>query len=435
MSDATIASLFFFLGMFSLASLNTALKRLKKRDSKKQLRLIGNLFFYRKISSLFFYKEEENALLFSTMTALNIARFFTIFFLALAYDNSSLSSLSLWAQVPLLTLIITLLYALGEYLPKFWTLRYPSGLLWLCAPISSFFLLLSAPIIIPFYKISLKLGANAYLGIHAEPIGELKQELLDILQESGSGEGSAEHDKKLIESVVRFGTKIAREVMIPRIDVFALQEKTSIKEAAKGLQAQGYSRIPVFKNSIDEIVGLLMYRDVLSKYMDALASKDADKILNAPIDTILRGVIYTPETKKISNLLQEFKKKQTHMAIVVDEYGGTAGIVTIEDLLEEIVGDIEDEYDQEEDLFTQVSEGIWLADGRLSLIDAYEQLGIELPQEGEYDTIGGFIFQRAGAIPSKGFKILLDTVELEVVKSNDRRVEKVKIKMRPESHE
>ena len=235
-------------------------------------------------------------------------------------------------------------------------------------------------------------------------------------------------DKKMIEAAVRFQTKIAREVMVPRIDMFMLSCQTTVKEAAKLLQAEGFSRVPVFKESVDQIVGLLMFRDILSRYMAFQVDPSSKSSLETPIESLLKPILYTPETKKISNLLQEFKKKQSHLAIVVDEYGGTAGMITIEDILEEIVGDIEDEYDDEEDLYAKLSEGVFLVDGRLTVMDAQDELGIVLPQEGEYDTIGGFIFQRAGAIPEKGFKVQLDECELEVVKSNDRRIEKVKIK-------
>lgn len=435
MSQTVLLSLIFFIGMFSLGALNTVLKRLKKRDSKKQLRQTGPLFFYRALSKKIFPSDEEGALRFCTTIALNICRFLTIFFLALNYEAIGLLAWNVYEQIAVLFLLIFTLYGFGEFLPKYWTLRFPSTLLWILAPLSSFFLTLSLPITVLAYKAASLMGAHSYLGINKEPIGALKQELIELIQESESGPSSEQHDQKLIESVVRFRTKIAREVMVPRIDVFALNEKTTIKEAAKALLSEGYSRIPVYKGTIDEVSGILMYRDLLGKCMEAINSKEPEKILLTPIQTVLRGALFTPETKKISQLLQEFKKKQTHLAIVVDEYGGTAGIVTIEDLLEEIVGDIEDEYDREEDLFTPLSDGIWIADGRLSLIDAYEQLGIELPQEGEYDTIGGFLFHRAGAIPSKGFKILLDTVELEVMKSNDRRVEKVKIKRRTDGHE
>jgi len=138
-------------------------------------------------------------------------------------------------------------------------------------------------------------------------------------------------------------------------------------------------------------------------------------------------VLYTPETKKISMLLQEFRKKQMHLAVVVDEYGGTAGVVTIEDILEEIVGEIADEYDEDTELFSRLTTGTWLLDARMSIIDIEEELDIKIPQDADYDTIGGYIYHRTGTIPSRGFVIDHDDFKIEVMKSNERGVEKVKM--------
>lgn len=259
-------------------------------------------------------------------------------------------------------------------------------------------------------------------------MAEAKQEIFDIIQEAEITDKLNTHDKEMIESVVGLQELVAREVMVPRVDVFSLSADTPIEKAAKLLQDEGYSRVPVYRNTIDQIVGVLMYKDVLSKYMEFKEKNCDPKILAAPIETIVKKVLYTPETKKISNLLQEFRKKQLHLAIVVDEYGGTEGVVTIEDILEEIVGEIEDEYDEEEDQFIQEASGSWIVDARMSILDVEEELGIEIPQEGDYDTIGGYIFHRAGSIPAKGFIIKHDTFQIEVLKSNDRRVEKVRIR-------
>ena len=207
-----------------------------------------------------------------------------------------------------------------------------------------------------------------------------------------------------------------------------MQAETSIKEAANLLAAEGYSRTPIYRTTIDDITGVLMYKDILTKFREYEESGNDQKIIEAPIETIQKNVLYTPETKNISNLLQEFRKKQVHLAIVVDEYGGTEGIVTIEDILEEIVGEIADEYDDEKSLFTEQPDGSWIIDARMNILDAEETLGITIPQEGEYDTVGGYVFHCAGAIPSKGFVIHQDEFELEVLYSNERVVEKVRIK-------
>jgi CBS domain containing-hemolysin-like protein len=231
----------------------------------------------------------------------------------------------------------------------------------------------------------------------------------------------------MIESVMDFKDRIAREVMVPRVDIFSLSHDTTIEEAAVFLHNEGYSRTPVYKNTLDNIIGVLMYKDILSKYMEFAQTNDIG-ILKAPISTLLKKVLYTPETKTISHLLQEFRKKQVHLAIIVDEYGGTEGIVTIEDILEQIVGEIADEYDEEEDLFIALPEGGWLVDARMTVYDIEEQFGIEIPQDGDYDTIGGYIFHETGTIPSKGFVLQKPDFEIEVIRSNDRRVEKLKIK-------
>ncbi|MEM1283124.1 MAG: hemolysin family protein [Chlamydiota bacterium] len=218
--------------------------------------------------------------------------------------------------------------------------------------------------------------------------------------------------------------------MIPRVDVCSLESNTTIREAAKLLEGEGYSRVPVYEENVDNIVGILMYKDILSKFMEYEEKGNEATVLEAPISTIQKPPLYTPETKKISDLLQDFRKKQTHMAIVVDEYGGTEGIITIEDILEDIVGEIADEYDVEEDMFTSVADGTWIVDPRMSILDSEEQLGIKIPQDGDYDTIGGYLVHCAGEIPQQGFKVHSDEFEVEVLKSSQRSVEKVKVRPR-----
>jgi len=227
--------------------------------------------------------------------------------------------------------------------------------------------------------------------------------------------------------VMGFKDRIAREVMVPRVDIFSLPHDMTIEEAANLLFQEGYSRTPVYRDTLDNIIGVLMYKDVLAKYMDYAKKADIG-ILQSHISSLVKNVLYTPETKKISHLLHEFRKQQVHLAIIVDEYGGTEGIVTIEDILEEIVGDIADEYDQEEALYLPMPEGGWLIDSRMSILDIEEQLGIEIPQDGDYDSIGGYVFHETGMIPAKGFVIRKPQFELEIVRSNDRRVEKLSIK-------
>ena len=258
------------------------------------------------------------------------------------------------------------------------------------------------------------------------PFSDPNAQLVDLF--SGSIENWTEGDKRLLQSVLNFRNRIAREIMRPRVDLFCLSEEITLKQAAELLQREGYSRVPVYRETIDTIVGVLFYKDVLAKYAAAAEAGPArEALLATPVKALVKKVYYCPETKKISSLLQEFRKRQTHMAVVVDEYGGTAGLVTIEDILEEIVGEISDEYDEQEALFTPAPGGGWIVDARMNLLDVEEEMGIKIPQEEDYDTLAGYVFYRVGSIPQAGLVLHHDTFEIEILKSNDRMVEEVRI--------
>jgi len=246
--------------------------------------------------------------------------------------------------------------------------------------------------------------------------------LQELIQEINAQNLVNDHDKKLFQSLLTFRKRIVREVMVPRVDLFSLPVSSTIQEAALAMEKEGYSRVPVYKHTQDHIVGIVMYKDILAKYMDV-----NKEFLKEPIEELAKPVLYTPETKKISLLLQEFRKKQTHLAVVVDEYGMTAGVVTIEDILEEIVGEIADEYDEAEILIRPAGKHSWIVDARINLLDLEEEINLKIPQEGEYDTIAGYIFYRLGTIPTKGVVLHHDDFDIEIVSSGDRFVEKVKI--------
>jgi CBS domain containing-hemolysin-like protein len=420
-----------WIGLFFLSATASALRRLHKRESKKVFKQLGNLFFFRTLLLKLFGKEDYAGTLFSTIVTQNIFRTIAVCALTIWLYELGLGALSWPLFVLALILIILVFFTISDYIPRILGNRHPAKTLAFSSVIASPFLLLSFPVAYLFMALSRKLWDNISFDYLNEPMGDVKNEIFEILQEAVVSPKLSLQDRKLIESVVRFESRIAREIMVPRIDIFSLNVNTSIEQAAKQLQEEGYSRVPVYKDTIDQIVGVLMYKDILTKYMEYQFKGNDAKILQAPVESIVKGVLYTPETKKISNLLQEFRKKQMHIAIVVDEYGGTEGIVTIEDILEEIVGEIEDEYDEEVALFVPLHDGSWVVDARMSILDAEGQFGVHIPQEGDYDTIGGYIFHRAGSIPSRGFIIQLDDVELEVLKSNDRRIEKVKVKKLP----
>ncbi len=434
--------LLFLVGTFFLTAVSSAFRRIHKRDSKKQLKELGNLFFYRPFHLFFFPDHEYEGLFFATICAQNITRFFyaacAIFFLVNTplFDYGAAHFATppnlydfswFWLILSFLGFVLTS-FIVGEYLPRIFGTRLPETAIRFCAPFSSIFMFLAFPLTYVFLRVSQSLSRIIYFDYVQEPQTQAKQEIIDLVQQTQLGSDLSTHDKKLIESVLTFRELVAREVMVPRVDMFSLSADTSIKEAAKQLENEGYSRTPVYRNTVDNIIGVLMYKDLLSKFQEYESNENDQNILDMPIDTILKGVMYTPETKKLSNLLQEFKKKKVHLAIVVDEYGGTEGIVTIEDILEEIVGEIADEYDQEEMLYIPQSDGSWIVDPRMSILDAEEQLGLSFPEEGDFDTIGGFIFHCAGSIPSRGFVIHRDEFEIEILRSNDRLIEQVRIR-------
>lgn len=436
-----LSTIFFLIGTFFLTAVTSAFRRIHRRDSKKQIIAAGRWFFYRPFHLYFFPEHEYEGLFFATVCAQNIARCCyaasaAIFLFATPLFQTSPQSFEpiqsfdftiFWIAFSVIGFLL-LSFMIGEYLPRILGMRLPEKVLRVCTPFSSIFMFLAFPITFLFLKISQSFSRTIYFDHLHEPEAQAKQEIIDIIQEAQLSPGINRHDKKLFESVLSFRDRITREVMIPRVNVFSLPAETPIIDAAKKIAEEGYSRTPIYNNTIDEIVGVVMYKDILAKFREYVQKGNDLSILQAPLESIQKNVIYTPETKKISNLLQEFRKKQVHLAIVVDEYGGTEGIVTIEDILEEIVGDISDEYDTKEQLFIPQPDGSWIVDAGMSIFDAEEMLNINIPQEGDYDTVGGYVFHCAGAIPSKGFTIHQDAFELEVLNSNERVVEQVRIK-------
>lgn len=419
------------LGNFFLTAVNNALRRLHKKDAEKQLKAVRYSFFYFPFHLLFFPKHAYEGVFFATICAQSFVRFcYAAAALAFMSQTESFANIMFYngTGIDWLSFLLGLFafmlsaFLFGDYLARILGIRYPENALRICAPIASLFIFIVFPFTFLFLKISQMLSRPVYLDLISEVMG--KEEIIDLLQNESFGFDI--HDKKLIESVMNFKERIAREVMVPRVNVFSLPADMTIRDSAALLEREGYSRIPIYQNTVDNIIGVLMYKDVLAKYIESVQKEDP-RIIMAPIQSIQKGVIHTPETKKISSLLQEFRKKQVHLAIVVDEYGGTEGIVTIEDILEQIVGEIADEYDKEEEQsYVKIDNG-WIVDAKMNILDVEEELNIDIPQEGDYDTLGGYIYHTTGMIPPKGFVIHQNNFDMEILKSNERSVEKVRI--------
>ncbi len=246
------------------------------------------------------------------------------------------------------------------------------------------------------------------------------EEEIRTLVDAGEEEGVLEEEEKeMIYSIFDLGDTMTREVMVPRIDVVALEVTTPLLEALETIMQAGHSRIPVFHETIDNIEGLLYAKDLLPYLRDGR--------IDVPLKGLLREAYFVPETKRASELLPDLQQRRVHMAIVVDEYGGVAGLVTIEDLLEEIVGEIQDEYDTEEPFVEFVDENEYVFDARVDLDDLNRLMDVSLPTE-DNDTLGGFIYTELGKVPAPGDQVAYDDLEFVVESVAGRRIRKVRVR-------
>ena len=227
-----------------------------------------------------------------------------------------------------------------------------------------------------------------------------------------------EEEREMIDGIFELEETAAREVMVPRMDVVALVADTPLPEALDVIIREGYSRLPVYGSSIDDVVGILYAKDLLPRMR---ASR-----LDGKVGDLVRPAYFIPESKKVSELLRELQQRKVHIAVVVDEYGGTAGIITIEDLLEEIVGEIQDEFDSEEAKIVEGSEGEAVFDATLSIDDVNDTLGVDLAGE-EVDTIGGLVYELLGRVPQVGDRVETTDATITVVATSGRRIKRVRV--------
>lgn len=259
-------------------------------------------------------------------------------------------------------------------------------------------------------------------GTHGQPersLGSVSEDELKTWVEVGQPEGGLEKDeRRMIYSIFQFGDTLCREIMVPRIYVLALDVNTTLAAAVNELVESGHSRLPVYEDNIDNVIGLLYAKDLLRIQLTA-----GEKI---PVRKLLRPPYFVPESKKVDDLLAEMQEKGVHLAVVVDEYGGMAGIVTLEDIVEEIVGEIRDEYDQKEEILVQeLSDDEYLFSGRVSLDDFNDALGTELVSDSA-DTLGGFVYSSLGRVPNEGDRLQVDGWKLTVEEIRGRRISRIR---------
>lgn len=251
--------------------------------------------------------------------------------------------------------------------------------------------------------------------LRQEPVRREIKQVLDESEEQGLID---EQEGEMIEGIFDLKETMAREIMIPRTHLVTLPADADREQILKTIIGSGHSRIPVYKGNVDQIVGILYAKDLLPLWL-----KD-EKQVN--LEAVCREPFFVPETKRIKDLLNELRTRKSHLAVIVDEYGGTSGICTIEDILEEIIGEIRDEYDAEEDPFVPQEDGSVLTSARVGLDDFGEYFGVSLP-EGSYDTLGGFIIHVMGKVPGKGEEMIHDGLSLRIHSGDKKRITRVKV--------
>ena len=250
---------------------------------------------------------------------------------------------------------------------------------------------------------------------------EEARELAQTREEAAAADNLAERDeRRLLRSIVDFGDTLVREVMTPRPDIVAIPEDATLEQLRGLFREQEYSRIPVYKENLDNILGIVFVKDLIRM-------EDPDEVGPQGLQPLLRPATFVPETKQVSELLKEFQRKQAQLAIVVDEYGGTAGLVTIEDLLEEIVGEIRDEYDVETEPVVDEGNGSFVFSGKVSFDEVRDRLDVEIEPEG-FETVGGYVLTRVGRVPASGESFDVDGLNVQVLEAERRRIHRVRIR-------
>jgi CBS domain containing-hemolysin-like protein len=248
---------------------------------------------------------------------------------------------------------------------------------------------------------------------------DIEKEIQSIL-EAGEERGFiTRQEGEMIESIFEFKDTLAREIMVPRVDIACVSQDSSITDLIGVILERGHSRLPVFKDNIDHIKGILLAKDLLEFW------NKPDTDIN--LTKVLRPAFFIPEAKKISDLLRDFVEKKIQIAIVIDEYGGTSGLITIEDILEEIVGEIYDEYDTQEPRLLSQEDGSVIVDARLEIENLADHFGIEVP-EGEFESVGGLMIHHLGKVPQVNDTVITQNLEFTAIAADERRVKKIQVR-------
>lgn len=322
-----------------------------------------------------------------------------------------------WGVVIATFFEILVIFVLAELAPKIWAVQHSERAALLVAPLVS--ALVSFP---PLRWATLGLIRVANVVLPGKGLKEgpyvTEEELLAMADTAAEEEVIEREERKLIHSIIDFGDTVAREVMVPRPDMVTVQSQVRLREAADIATSAGYSRIPVYGEGIDDIVGVVYLKDMMRAEREGRGEE--------PISTFMREAQFVPDSKRVAAVMREMQAGRQHLAIVVDEYGGTAGLITLEDVLEELVGEISDEYDVERPRVEHLDGGDIQVDGAVSIDEVSELTGYQLPQ-GDWDTVGGLLYNLLGHVPVEGEGADLDGRRFVAQKVDGRRITQVLI--------
>lgn len=329
-------------------------------------------------------------------------------------------SIDMWQSISIIIITIILSFftlVFGELVPKRIAMKSYEKIAYATIGIIRYISIFTTPFV-KLLTISTNFVSNIF-GVSEKDEEVVTEEEIKMLVDVGEEKGSIEEEEKeMINNVFEFNDTVASEIMTHRKDIYSLNIDMSVNELLEELDEYTYSRIPVYKETIDEIVGILYLKDLL-KYVKTKK--------NIKLKTILRPAYFVPESKPINELFKELQKNKNQLAIVLDEYGGTSGLITMEDILEEIVGNIFDEFDEIENEYEKLDENTYLINGNVSIYDLKKILKVDIP-EGEYDTLSGYLLEHLGRIPKEKEKPVIETkaVTYKIEEYEDKRIIKVK---------
>lgn len=404
-----IASGFFSATETAFTSANRA--RIKilaedgKKSAKKTLKILGN--YDRFISTILIGNNVVNILL---------TTLFTLLFASIIKNNESLAATVSTAVSTVLVLIF------GEITPKTLAKEFPEKFACGVSYIIDFFIVLFYPLTLFFKGWKFLLG-KIFRFKNDDVITE--EELLTYVEEANEDGTLDKEETKLISSAIEFNDCEVGDILVPRVNIVAVAENASMEDIKKVFLDNRYSRIPVYKGTIDSIVGMIHEKDFFNAYVSGAKS----------IKNILTTVAIATEHMQISVLLRSMQKQKVHMAVVIDEYGGTLGLVTLEDILEELVGEIWDEHDEVVNYFTKVSDDVYLVDGNADISDFSELFSLDIDEESDSNTVSGWIIERLGDIPAIGYEFTYERLKITVLKKTMKRILEIRVNVLPEEED